>query len=151
MFAVWALSVHRIAFLFVRPDRLAVAEVLQRFLKSALHAVNYLPLLTLALNSSLWKLICWTLNHVSVLWCTGHPKVTSECILSTLIPAAPLHLLPDFLIVIHFKCFNLIPLVTAPTHKHWHNLDLVLSYGFTLCDLVVFNTLLNTGSHRRCF
>ncbi len=36
--------------------------------------------------------------------------------------------------------FNLVQSVTGPTHKLGHTLDLVLSYGLTVCDFEIMET-----------
>lgn len=38
----------------------------------------------------------------------------------------------DFLNLIN--SFNLVQSVTGPTHEHGHTLDLVLSYGLSVCE-----------------
>ncbi len=38
--------------------------------------------------------------------------------------------------------FNMVQLVKDPTHTHGHTLDLVLSHGFSITDVQVFDTLL---------
>ncbi len=39
--------------------------------------------------------------------------------------------------------FNMVQWVKDPTHTHGHTLDLVLSYGFSITDAQVFDTLLS--------
>lgn len=37
--------------------------------------------------------------------------------------------------------FNLTQHVTGPTHNHGHTLDLVLSYGLSVCDIEIVDTV----------
>lgn len=48
-------------------------------------------------------------------------------------PSKPL--VKDFLDLI--DSFNLVQFVNSPTHEHGHTLDLVLSYGFPVCNIEV--------------
>lgn len=59
-------------------------------------------------------------------------------------PSAPLA--RDFLNVI--DCFNPVQSVTATTQEHVYTLNVVLSHGFTLCDLVGLNTYIS--DHLMC-